>query len=118
MRVQLEIRGIQRRVPPGVDLAAYRIIQEALTNMVKHARTTDGRVVVTYNDDALGLEITDDGHGAPVAAVAVGTGHGLAGMAEPVSLFGGKFHAGPLPGRGFLVTARLPLDRDPGEARR
>jgi signal transduction histidine kinase len=116
VRVQLEIRGAQRPVPPGVDLAAYRIIQEALTNVVKHARTTAGRVVVTYADDAMCLEITDDGHGAPAAAVAASAGHGIAGMAERVSLFGGEFHAGPLPGRGFRVAARLPVDRGPGEA--
>jgi signal transduction histidine kinase len=116
VQIQLEIRGTQRPVPPGVDLAAYRIIQEALTNVVKHAQTTAGRVIVTYTDDALCLEITDDGHGAPAAAVTASAGHGLAGMAERVSLFGGEFCAGPLPGRGFRVAARLPLDRGPGEA--
>jgi len=116
VRVQLEIRGARRPVPPGVDLAAYRIIQEALTNVVKHARTTAARVVVTYADDAMCLEITDDGHGAPAAAVAASAGHGIAGMAERVSLFGGEFHAGPLPGRGFRVAARLPVDPGPGEA--
>ena len=99
-----------------MDLAAYRIIQEALTNVVKHARTTVARVVVTYTDDALCLEITDDGHGVPAAAVAASAGHGIAGMAERVSLFGGEFHAGPLPGQGFRVAARLPVDRGPGEA--
>ena len=113
VQAQLEIRGTQRPVPPGVDLAAYRIIQEALTNVVKHARTTAARVVVTYADDAMCLEITDDGHGAPAAAVAASPGHGIAGMAERVSLFGGEFHAGPLPGRGFRVAARLPVDRGP-----
>jgi len=116
VRVQLEIRGIQRPVPPGVDLAAYRIVQEALTNVVKHAQTTESRVVVTYADNAVGLEITDAGHGAPVDCVTASTGHGIAGMAERVSVFGGEFHAGPLPGRGFRVAARLPLDRVPGEA--
>jgi signal transduction histidine kinase len=115
VRVQLEIRGPQRPVPPGVDLAAYRIIQEALTNVVKHARTTAGRVTVTYTDDALDLEITDDGHSAPAAAMAASAGHGIAGMRERTSLFGGEFHAGPLPERGFRVTARLPLDSGPAE---
>jgi signal transduction histidine kinase len=110
VRVHLEICGTQRAIPPGVDLAAYRIIQEALTNVVKHARTTASRVTVTYDDDALGLEITDDGAGAPAAAVVAGPGHGMAGMRERASLFGGEFHAGPLPGRGFRVAARLPLD--------
>jgi signal transduction histidine kinase len=116
VRVQLEIRGVQRPVPPGVDLAAYRIVQEALTNVVKHAQTTESRVVVTYADDAIGLEITDDGHGAPADSVAASAGHGMAGMAERVSLFGGEFHAGPRPGQGFRVAARLPLDSAPGEA--
>ena len=116
VRVQLEIRGTQRPVPPAVDLAAYRIVQEALTNVVKHARTTESRVAVTYADDAIRLEITDDGHGGPADSVAVSAGHGIAGMAERVSLFGGEFHAGPRPGRGFRVAARLPLDNPPGEA--
>jgi signal transduction histidine kinase len=115
VRVQLEIRGTQRAVPPGVDLAAYRIIQEALTNVVKHARTTASRVTVTYTDDALCLEITDDGAGAPAAAVVAGAGHGMTGMRERTNLFGGEFHAGPLPGRGFRVAARLPLDAAPAE---
>ena len=115
VQVQLEIRGTQRPVPPGVDLAAYRIIQEALTNVVKHARTTASRVRLTYTDDALDLEITDDGAGAPAGAVAASAGHGIAGMAERASLFGGQLHAGPLPGRGFRVAARLPLDSPPAE---
>jgi signal transduction histidine kinase len=115
VRVQLEVRGDQRPVPPGVGLAAYRIVQEALTNVVKHAQTSASRVVVTYDDDALCLEITDDGRGAPAVGVPAEAGHGLAGMAERASLYGGEFHAGPLPGRGFRVAARLPLDSTPGE---
>jgi signal transduction histidine kinase len=115
VRVQLEIRGTRRPVPPGVDLAAYRIIQEALTNVVKHARTTASRILVTYEDDAMRLEITDAGAGAPADAVAASAGHGIAGMRERASLFGGEFHAGPLPGRGFRVTARLPLDSAPDQ---
>ena len=115
VRVQLEIRGTQRPVPPGVGLAAYRIIQEALTNVVKHAQTTASRVLVTYTDDALCLEITDDGRGARADAVAASGGHGIAGMRERASLFGGELHAGPLPGRGFRVGARLPLDRAPDQ---
>jgi len=115
VRVQLEIRGTQRPVPPGVGLAAYRIIQEALTNVVKHAQTTASRVLVTYTDDALCLEITDDGRGARADAVAASGGHGIAGMRERASLFGGELHAGPLPGRGFRVGVRLPLDRAPDQ---
>ncbi len=115
VRVQLEIRGTQRPVPPGVDLAAYRIIQEALTNVVKHAQTTASRVLVRYTDDAICLEITDDGDGAAADTVAASAGHGIAGMRERASLFGGEFHAGPLPRRGFRVAARLPLDSSPAE---
>jgi len=115
VRVQLEIRGTQRPVPPGVDLAAYRIIQEALTNVVKHARTTASRVLVTYSGGAMELEITDDGDGVRGCSVAASAGHGIAGMRERASLFGGELHAGPLPGRGFRVAARLPLDREPDE---
>ena len=116
MRVRLDARGTPCSVPPGVGLAAYRIVQEALTNVVKHAQTTESRVVVTYADDAVSLEITDAGHGTPAGSVTASAGHGIAGMAERVSLFGGEFHAGPLPGRGFRVAARLPVDRGPGEA--
>ena len=113
VRVQLEVRGIRCSVPPGVDLAAYRIVQEALTNVVKHGQTTASRVVVTYEQDAVSLEITDDGRGAP--AEPARPGHGIAGMRERAGLYGGEFHAGPLPGRGFRVAARLPLDDAPGE---
>jgi signal transduction histidine kinase len=115
VRVVLEVRGTQRPVSPGVDLTAYRIVQEALTNVVKHAQTTASRVVVTYQEDALCLEITDDGRGAPAAAVPTAPGHGIVGMRERAGLYGGEFHAGPLPGRGFRVTARLPLDSTPGD---
>ena len=113
VRVQLEVRGTRGGVPPGVDLAAYRIVQEALTNVVKHAQTAASRVVVTYEQDAILVEITDEGHGA--AGVPARVGHGIAGMRERAGLYGGEFHAGPLPGRGFRVAARLPLDNEPGE---
>ena len=117
VRVQLEIRGRQHPFPPGVDLAAYRIVQEALTNVVKHAQTTASRVLVTYADDAICLEITDAGHGAPADSVTASAGHGIAGMPERVSLFGGDFHAGPLPGGasgsppGCRSTARRASER-------
>jgi signal transduction histidine kinase len=116
VRVQLEVRGARCGVPPGVDLAAYRIVQEALTNVVKHAQITKSRVVVTYEPDAIGLEITDEGHGAGAGPdPSIRSGHGLAGMRERAALYGGEFHAGPQPGRGFRVAARLPLDKVPGE---
>lgn len=115
VHVQLEVRGTPRRVPPGAGLAAYRIVQEALTNVVKHAHGANSQVVVTYHDDAVSVEITDDGPGAPAAAPAPGAGHGIVGMRERASLYGGRFHAGPLPGGGFRVTARLPLDSPAGQ---
>ena len=113
--VQLEVHGSQRDLPPGADLAAYRIVQEALTNVVKHAHTTACRVVVTYQPDAVSVEITDDGRGAPAGAAPAYPGHGIAGMAERAGLYGGELQAGPLPGGGFRVAARLPLDSAPGE---
>jgi len=112
--VQLEVHGSQRDLPPGVDLAAYRIVQEALTNVVKHAHTTACRVVVTYQPHAVSVEITDDGRGAPAGSAPAYPGHGIAGMAERAGLYGGELQAGPLPGGGFRVAARLPLDSAPG----
>src|SRR5215472_359639 len=112
--VQLEVRGSLRDLPPGAGLAAYRIVQEALTNVIKHARTTTCRVVVTYGQDAVSVEITDGGRGAPAGLAAARPGHGIAGMAERAGLYGGEFQAGPLPGGGFQVAARLPLDSAPG----
>jgi signal transduction histidine kinase len=118
VKVRLEVRGTQRSLPPGVDLAAYRIVQEALTNVVKHAGTASGHVVITYEEDALAVEITDNGRGAAAAAVAEGPGHGIAGMRERAVLYAGEFSAGPLPGRGFRVAARLLLDGATGEPAR
>ena len=115
VKVHLEVRGSQRDIPPGADLAAYRIVQEALTNVVKHAHTATCRVVLTYEHDAVLVEITDNGRAAPTGAVTTGPGHGIAGMRERAGLYGGEFDAGPLPGGGFRVTARLPLDTAPGE---
>jgi signal transduction histidine kinase len=106
IRVDLEVRGQPRELPPGVDLAAYRIVQEALTNVVKHAGTNASRVVVGYDHDAVCLEIVDRGRGARSP---LGEGHGIAGMRERVGLYEGEFHAGPLPPHGFRVAARLPI---------
>ncbi len=107
--------GGARTVPAGVDLSAYRIIQEALTNVVKHAGTgARCAVSVRYADNDLIIRVTDDG-GQPAGRGrgrprrAGGTGHGIIGMRERVTLCGGTFSAGPLPGGGFQVTATLPL---------
>jgi signal transduction histidine kinase len=117
VRVQLEVAGEPAELPPGVDLAAFRIVQEALTNVVKHAGVPDCRVAVRYGPDELFIEVTDDGRGSEVPAAVGGRpgpaavdggGHGLIGMRERVSLYGGELTAGPQPGHGFRVAARLP----------
>ena len=110
LRVSIEVTGAERGLPPGVDLSAYRIVQEALTNVLRHAGTTTATVRVAYGDRGVELEIHDDGNGKAVEAAGEGNGHGLAGMRERVQLFGGDLVAGPQPGGGFCVTARLPLE--------
>jgi signal transduction histidine kinase len=99
--------GEQRPLPPDIDLSAYRIIQEAVTNVVRHAHTGRCEVVITQRPDELSIEVTDDGK----AGVA-GAGYGIAGMRERVSLLGGDFDAGPRPEGGFRVAAWLPMPDD------
>ncbi|MGH9228147.1 MAG: sensor histidine kinase [Acidimicrobiales bacterium] len=108
--VTLDVSGDARPVPAGVDLAAFRIVQEALTNVVRHAGTNGARVRLDYGDDQLTVQIDDDGAGAP-AAPRDGPGRGIAGMRERVQALSGSFEAGPRPGRGFRVRARFPIDR-------
>jgi signal transduction histidine kinase len=105
--VDLHIEGEPRAVAPGVDLSAYRIIQEALTNALKHAGPARARVTVRYGDNELDIEITDDGSGAATPAPA--GGHGLVGMRERVALFGGDLAAGRRLSGGYVVRAKLPL---------
>ncbi|WP_410672263.1 sensor histidine kinase [Amycolatopsis sp. cmx-4-68] len=105
--VEVGIRGTPRALAAGVDLSAYRIVQEALTNVVKHAGVPGCRLTIEYEDDAVLLVISDRGRGGPPEP----GGHGLVGMRERALLCGGEFDAGPAPGGGFAVTARLP-DRD------
>ena len=107
--VEAVVEGSPRPLPPGVDLSAYRIVQEALTNALRHAGGASARVVVRYEPDAVELEIADDGPGPPEDPEASG-GHGLIGMRERVQLFGGELEAGPRPGGGFLLRARLPSE--------
>jgi len=117
LSVTLEVEGAVRPLPEALDLSAYRIVQEALTNSLKHAGRSQARVLVHYAPDALELEISDNGHGAApnaVAAAGDGAGRGLIGMRERVAIFGGELAAGPAADRGFRVRARLPL----GEAAR
>jgi signal transduction histidine kinase len=104
--VDLEVVGSPVAVPPGVDLSAYRIVQEALTNVIKHAGEARARVRLGYTPDALTVSIADDGRTA--AEVGAGTGHGLVGIHERVSVVGGEVTAGPRDGGGFEVSARLP----------
>jgi signal transduction histidine kinase len=156
VRVDVTRFGQPRDLPASIDLSAYRIVQEALTNVVKHARTSSCRVLLGYRDDELTIEVTDNGAGMPAPELAgagvsrhgtaapngtalmsrngtaphgvsvlddappagrglapavslPGAGHGIIGMRERVSLLGGEFSAGPLPGYGFRVSARIPL---------
>jgi signal transduction histidine kinase len=103
--VELSVRGEERPLPAGVELSAYRIVQEALTNVIKHSGSDRASVQLRYGDHGLELEIVDHGNGAPAAA---STGHGLVGMRERVTLFGGTLDAGPANGQGYRVVAKLP----------
>ena len=96
-------------LPEGVSLAVYRIVQEALTNVARHAGPARCRVAVASSAEALEVEVVDDGRGASGQRREDGTGHGLIGMRERVRTLDGEFSAGPLPGRGFRVLARIPL---------
>jgi signal transduction histidine kinase len=106
--VDLRTEGDPVPLPAGIDLAAYRIVQEALTNALKHAGPAHAAVAVRYAADALELEVTDDGRGA--VAAGNGRGHGLIGMRERAALYGGTVEAGPAEHGGFTVRARLPLE--------
>jgi signal transduction histidine kinase len=106
--VELAVEGPQRPLPAGVDLTGYRIVQEALTNTMKHAASAPTEVRVRYGDDALELQIADRGTVAPRLD---DPGHGLVGMRERVRVVGGELHAGPRAGGGFDVRARIPLGR-------
>lgn len=124
VRVDMTCCGQPRELPASIDLSAYRIVQEALTNVVKHAQTSSCQVLIGYGRDELILEVTDNGAGLPamagVGAVSPGPdgagagglaagGHGIIGMRERVMLLGGEFSAGPRPGYGFQVVAHIPL---------
>jgi signal transduction histidine kinase len=106
--VEARVEGTPRHLPPGVDLTAYRVVQEALTNALKHGAGAHARVLLRYGDDALGLEIADDGRGPPPDGTQT-AGHGLIGMRERVALFGGSLEAGERGGGGFVVRAKIPL---------
>jgi signal transduction histidine kinase len=111
LAVKLQVHGTRPSLPAGVDLSAYRIVQEALTNVVKHAGPARAQVTVGYHDQNVTVEVTDDGRGAMTSASdgRVGSGHGLIGMRERVAAFGGNLEVGPGLDGGFRVAARLPL---------
>ena len=102
----VETLGMPRPLPGEIDLAAYRIIQESVTNVVRHSGARTCRVRVEYDEGAVAITVADDGHGVLGSG---GTGFGMVGMRERVSLVHGTFSAGPRPGGGFLVSATLPV---------
>lgn len=104
--VRLRVEGEARLLPTGVDVAAYRILQEALTNALKHGEGSRAEVAVRFGRQAVEVEVLDDGPGAP--GPSAGGGHGLVGMRERVALYGGELQAGPRGGGGFAVRAVLP----------
>ena len=111
LRVDLRVEGDAVSLPAGVDLSAYRIVQEALTNTLKHAGRAEAEVIVRYGPAFVELEILDNGIGPQ--AQPNGAGHGLAGMRERVALYGGVLESGSRNGHGFAVRARLPLTAEP-----
>jgi signal transduction histidine kinase len=106
--VTLAVEGERAALPAGVDLCAYRIVQEGLTNALKHAGPARAEVTLRYAPRALDVEVCDDGRGAG-SPNGDGAGHGLIGMRERVALYGGRLAAGPREGGGFEIHAHLPL---------
>ena len=107
--VQLHVDGDPFPLPRGIDLSAYRIVQEGLTNVLKHARASHADVTVRYASDELQIEVHDDGEGRSTDD---GVGHGLVGVRERVKIYGGEMSAGTATGGGFILSARLPLGGD------
>jgi len=106
--VRLHVDGEPLPLPRAIDLSAYRIVQEGLTNALKHARARHADVTVRYRPDEVEIEVLDDGAGA---ATSDGRGHGLVGIRERVKIYGGEMMARTAPAGGFILSARLPLDR-------
>ncbi|MBB5874295.1 signal transduction histidine kinase [Allocatelliglobosispora scoriae] len=107
--VDLTVTGEPRPLLPGVELTAYRVVQEALTNTVKHAAGASAEVVVDYRSDRLRVEVTDGG-GKPTASAGTGNGHGLIGLRERLAVYGGELQAGRRISGGYRVTALIPLE--------
>jgi signal transduction histidine kinase len=113
--VRLHVHGDRLPLPPVLDLSAYRIVQEGLTNTLKHARARQADVELSYGRGDLVVEVRDDGRGPAASGRTSGSagGHGLVGIRERVSIFGGEMSAGPRAGgrdRGFVLRARLPVE--------
>jgi signal transduction histidine kinase len=106
--VRLRVDGERFALPRAIDLSAFRIVQEGLTNALKHAEASHANVTVRYQPDELELEIADDGKGP---ATTNGHGHGLLGIRERVNIYGGNMSAGAAPAGGFILSARLPVDK-------
>lgn len=109
LEIDYSIDGNPKPLSLGADLSGYRVVQEALTNTLKHAPAARAAVSLRYTDEALEIEVSDDGTDA--ADTSPAGGHGLAGLRERIAVFGGTFDAGPREGGGFTVRARLPLER-------
>jgi signal transduction histidine kinase len=107
--VGLHVEGEWVQLPRAIDLSAYRIVQEGLTNALKHAHASRADVTVRYEADQVRLEVRDDGNGGPKGN---GSGYGLVGVRERVKIYGGEMTAGPADGGGFVLSARLPLGGD------
>src|SRR6266511_2840103 len=107
--VQLHVDGEPVALPRGIDLSAYRIVQEGLTNALKHARASNAEVTVRYRPDELQIEISDNGEGSSTSN---GLGHGLVGVRERVKIYGGQMSAGSANGSGFILSTRLPLSAE------
>jgi signal transduction histidine kinase len=108
--VQLHVEGDRFPLPRAIDLSAYRIVQEGLTNTLKHARASHADVTLRYSPDELELQVLDDGAGPGATN---GLGHGLVGIRERVKIYGGTMSAGSAPAGGFMLEARLPIDHQP-----
>jgi signal transduction histidine kinase len=108
LEVDLEVGGNRRELPPALELSAFRIVQEALTNTLRHAGASHARVTLRFETDALDVEVVDDG--TPSTGENGGGGRGVIGMRERAAAFGGHVEAGPDPAGGFRVAARLPVD--------
>ena len=111
VEVALRVSGDRRPLPASVDLAAFRIVQESLTNVVRHAGASTATVELSYGNGDLRVQIDDDGRGTGTPSDD-GAGSGIAGMRERAAALGGEFEAGPLPDGGFRVRARLPIGSD------